>query len=88
MAERKASLNFSFGSTAKAVAFQKALAPETEDIPDTKTIISRQGAEVKIEIETPDTPALRAGVKSYIQWASCVIGMQKIAANPEKTLKE
>jgi tRNA threonylcarbamoyladenosine modification (KEOPS) complex Pcc1 subunit len=88
MAERKASLYFLFGSAAKAAAFQKALAPETEDIPDTKTEISRNGANVKICIETPDTPALRAGVKSYVQWASCAIGMQKIAANLEKTLKE
>ena len=81
MAQRKASLDFSFGAAGKAAAFQESLAPETTDIPDTKTTISRHGASVEIRIETPDTPALRAGVKSYLQWAYCAIGMQNIAGN-------
>lgn len=88
MAKGKATLVFSFDSAADAASFQNAISPETQDIPDTKMEISMRGKEVGLQIATQDTPTLRAGVKSYMQWAYCALGMQRIAGGSGIARKE
>jgi len=82
---RKIFLEFSFDGAKEALYFAKAMAPEAHDIPGTKTSVSRRGAKARIEIETPDTPSMRAAAKSYLQWTSCAVEMQKIASGKERT---
>ena len=82
---RKTILEFSFDGAKEALYFAKAMAPEAHDIPETETSVSRRGAKARIGIETPDTPSMRAAVKSYLQWASCAVEMQKIASGKERT---
>ena len=84
LAMRKALLEFSFGGADEAQSFAKATAPEAHDIPETETSVSRRGAKVQIGIRTPDTPSMRAAAKSYLQWASCAVEMQKIASKNKK----
>lgn len=84
-AARKAAVEFSFSSASEAEAFARAVAPEAHGVPETETSVSRRGWKMRIEIKTLDTPSMRAAVKSYLQWASCALEMQRLAG---KNLQE
>lgn len=75
----KGVLKFCFHNIPEAKDFKEAICPERYDIPGVNAKVFRKGKDVIIEIDAEDTSSLRAGLKSYLQWCSCIIEMQKIA---------
>lgn len=65
-----AAITLDLDQPADARLLERVLAPELGDeVPGTRTRITRDGATLRLDVDAEDVPALRAAANAYLQWS-------------------
>lgn len=64
-----AAITLDLDRPADARLLERVLAPELGDeVPGTRTEVTRDGATLRLDVDAEDVPALRAAANAYLQW--------------------
>jgi len=76
---KKASFEFSFGSSSEAALIAKSLSPEIQQkIPKTTVKITLSNNTLLLDIWSNDVSSLRAACNSYLRWINTALSVKQL----------